>query len=223
MQIFALQDDMAKELNNLFNISNSKVINNGIDFNLFKKNTEWRNEARKKLGLSDDCFLIGHVGRFTKQKNQKFLLKVFQKILEEKENVHLLMIGAGEDKGIIDEKIKSNHLTSKVTILSNRSDIPQLMNAMDVFVFPSVFEGFGIVLVEAQAIGLKCVVSEEVSDYACLTFNINKLSLNESLDAWKDRILGYTWEETNYSGIEEFDINQVVKELELYYMGDNLK
>lgn len=216
MKLIALHSDMAQEINELFGISDCMILNNGIDFNEFSKNENTRFKTREKLGIDSDIFVVGHVGRFTKQKNQIFLVKIFKKVLEKK-NAHLLMIGAGDDVELVKQYISDNNLINHVTILSNRSDIAELMNAMDVFVFPSVFEGFGIVLVEAQAVGLRCVVSQAISKYACLTPLVNVLDLADSEEKWVSHILGEEWEKTQFKGIEEFDIYNVVRELEKIY------
>lgn len=216
MKIIALHSDMAKEINELFGIHDCMVLNNGIDFKEFSKDDSVRERTREMLGLNQDTFVVGHVGRFTKQKNQIFLVKIFEKILKKKK-AHLLMIGAGDDVSIIKNYIAEHNFENYVTILSNRSDIPELMNAMDVFVFPSVFEGFGIVLVEAQAVGLRCVVSQAISKYACLSPLVNVLNLSDSEEKWISHILGEEWELTPFKGIEEFDIYNVVRELEKIY------
>lgn len=218
MRLIALHPDMAAEINDLLGIDNCLVVNNGIDFSKFKFDKEVRNKTRQMLGIRAQDFVIGHVGRFTKQKNQIFLAELFASIAKEKQNVHLLLVGAGNDKTKIETYIKECDLEQKVTILSNRNDVSALMNAMDVFVFPSIFEGFGIVLVEAQAIGLRCVVSNAISKYACLTSNVNVLSLDDSTEKWKKHVLGTEWEKTDFCGIEEFDINNVVSNLENIYL-----
>ena len=217
MKMIALHPDMASEINELFGIDDCFVVNNGIDFREFKPDPLARNVTRKMLGISDNDYVIGHVGRFTEQKNQKFLVNLFENIVKEKENAHLLMIGDGADRKEIEAYIKEHGLEKYVTILSNRADVANLMNAMDMFVFPSVFEGFGIVLVEAQAVGLKCVVSTAISKYACLTPQVNILSLEDSIEKWKNRVLKLEWEKTDFCGIEEFDIRKVVLKLEDIY------
>lgn len=217
MKMIALHPDMASEINELFGIDDCFVVNNGIDFREFKPDPLARNVTRKMLGISDNDYVIGHVGRFTEQKNQKFLVNLFENIVKEKENAHLLMIGDGADRKEIEAYIKEHGLEKYVTILSNRADVANLMNAMDMFVFPSVFEGFGIVLVEAQAVGLKCVVSTAISKYACLTPQVNILSLEDSIEKWKNRVLNLEWEKTDFCGIEEFDIRKVVLKLEDIY------
>lgn len=216
MKMIALHTDMAEEINELLSIQNCMVLNNGIDFNEFSANKNVRERTRKMLEIDDDTFVIGHVGRFTKQKNQMFLVKLFEKILDKKK-AHLLLIGAGKDVDFVKAYIAEHGFEEHVTILSNRSDIAELMNAMDVFVFPSVFEGFGIVLVEAQAVGLRCVVSQAISKYACLSPLVNVLDLSDSEEKWISHILGDEWELTQFKGIEEFDIYNVVHELEKIY------
>lgn len=126
-----------------------KILKNGIDVKKYDYDEKKRNEYRAKFNL-ENSFVIGNIGRFAEQKNQEFLIDVFKKILEKKENAKLLLIGDGENKNKILQKIENLNIKDKVLILSNRSDIEYLLQAMDVFVLPSLFEGLPVVAVEAQ-------------------------------------------------------------------------
>ena len=127
------------------------------------------------------------------------------------------MVGNGSLQKETESRLKELGLGDKKMILSNRTDIPDLMNAMDKFVFPSNYEGLGIVLIEAQKIGLKCVISHVVPDAAIVTNLVKKVNLNASAAEWAEEIEYFHIEEVQSLGIEEWDMNQVVLRLEEYY------
>lgn len=161
------------------------VINNGIDIERFKFNPSIRDITRKKLGY-DNCFLIGQVGRFSPQKNQLFTLKVINRLKKNK-NIKCILIGEGEDKQKIREYITSNALDEKVKILSPCENIEDYYQAMDLFVFPSIFEGFGIVALEAQVSGLPMLCSEVIIEDVKLSETVETILLND-IDKWVERI-----------------------------------
>ena len=124
------------------------------------------------------------------QKNQLFLLDIFASVLKKKPEAILWMIGQGEDEDKIREKIQKLNLGTAVKMLGVRNDVPNLLQAMDVFVFPSVFEGLGIALLEAQATGLTCIASKDViPEEVKVTPQLQFVSLEESAEVWADRIL----------------------------------
>ena len=127
------------------------------------------------------------------------------------------MVGNGSLQKETESRLKELGLGDKYMILSNRTDIPDLMNAMDKFVFPSNYEGLGIVLIEAQKIGLKCVISHVVPDAAIVTNLVKKVNLNASAAEWAEEIEHFHIEEVQSLGIEEWDMKEVVLRLEEYY------
>ncbi len=165
-----------------------QIIPYAIELENYQFNSQIRKEYREKLGINDE-FVIGHVGRFAFQKNHDFLIEVFKEIVKTNDNVKLLLVGVGELEDSIKDKVSALGLQDKVIFAGKREDINCLMQAMDLFAFPSRFEGFGIVLIEAQAAGLKCIVSEEIPSIAFLTENIEALSFDVLL--WRDKILKY--------------------------------
>lgn len=136
------------------------VINNFIDYNKFIFNIEKREKIRKEFNISSDDILIGTIGRLNSQKNQIFLLSSLQKIL--KENNKLIIVGNGEKRNEIENKIKELNLENNVILAGFRTDVDAFMSAFDLFVFPSIYEGYGMVLIEAQASGLNCICSNKV-------------------------------------------------------------
>lgn len=216
MRFVVLHEEMKNEINDLFHVDNSIVLNNGIDFSRFA-NAEKRELVREKIGIPENAYVIGHVGRFSPQKNHKFLVEIFSEISKKNENAYLLLIGSGTMKSEIEDKIKKSRLDNKCVILSNRSDIPDLLNAMDKFVFPSFYEGLPVTLIEVQKMGLKCVVSDSISDAVVVSNLVKKVSLDKSAEEWADEVLQFQIEKPEYFDIEKWDMNQVVKKLETIY------
>ena len=216
--LIALRPDMAETLNQKFGVANTVVIRNGIDFDRFKNLKQTREEVRKNLSISESSFVVGHIGRFNEQKNQSFLVDVFANIKKKRCDSVLLMIGVGDDEEKIRRKIRDLCLEDSVIILSHRTDIPELLNAMDVFVFPSLFEGLGIVLVEAQVVGLRCVVSDTINREVFLTDLVVPLSLSDSVEKWAEVALNSTTEEIRKNRLSEYDVKKSVKELEQLYL-----
>lgn len=148
-------------------------------------------EVRQELGLPVEGFIVGHVGRLTRQKNQTFLLDVAAELVTRCRAVCMLLIGEGPLRLEVEQQIMSRGLSNHVRVLGSRSDVTRLMmNAMDVFVLPSLCEGLPLVMIEAQAAGLPCVVSDVVTTEADLVPGlVRRRSLSDSAAAWADEIL----------------------------------
>ena len=139
-----------------------EVIRNGISTNKFLFSEEIRTKLRKEFGIPEDAFVVGHVGRFTEQKNHFFLIDIFIEILKQDTNSYLIMIGQGELKEDVEEYVNKKKVTN-VIFAGVRKDINEVMMAMDAFVFPSRWEGLPVVIIEAQASGLEVYLSTNVS------------------------------------------------------------
>lgn len=161
----------------------AEIIYNAIVPEKFRFNPVIREKVRKELN-ADNGYIIGFVGRLENQKNPLFLLNIFNEVLKKRSDAILWIAGEGSLKKSMDEKIKTLNIENKVKFLGHRNDINQLMQGMDVFILPSLFEGLGIVLIEAQAAGLNCIASNMVAMETKITENIEYLSLNESAKAW---------------------------------------
>ena len=217
MQLIVLHEKMRKEVNQLFEVSNAIVLNNGINFERFEKRKD-KATVRDELGIPKDAFVVGHVGRFSQEKNHVFLVDVFLGITRRKKNAFLLMIGDGSEKQKIEAMLEQNMLCGKYRILSNRIDVPDLMGTMDVFVFPSLYEGLGIVLIEAQKVGVPCFVSDCVPYAAKVSEQIEFLPFNTGADAWADKICKYDISCTSGKDIPaEWDMKNVIQKLERIY------
>lgn len=164
------------------------IINNAIDVTAFKYNAQDRNEIRKSLNIHNDTLLIGHVGRFTSEKNHNFILNVYKELLSLNNNAHLLLVGGGKLFESVNEKAKELGIYNRITFTGVRKDISALMSAMDVFVFPSIFEGFPVTLVEAQSSDLPCVISDTFSKTAIVSDKVTVLSLQDSPRKWAETI-----------------------------------
>ena len=196
------------------------VLNNAIDLSGFFFNREFRNKIRNDLGL-ENKFVIGNVGRFMPQKNHAFLVEIFYEAHKKDNDCILLLIGAGELKNQIEEKVKILNIESSVIFLGARDDVNELYQAMDVFVLPSLYEGLGMVVVEAQVAGLPTIVSTEVPAEAKLFDIIEFLSLRDAAKTWAERILAKRdFPRVDVSGesyLQRFSIAEQAKKLETIY------
>lgn len=218
LQIFALHQNMANEINGIFGINTTKVIKNGIDFSRFMNVQKNKEEIRQSLNIPSNAYVIGNIGRFHYQKNHEFIIEVFNEIAKLNNDAYLLLIGDGKLKNEIKLQIEKLNLENKVMILSHRDDIPELLRCMDTFLFPSRYEGLGIVLIEAQVSGIPCVVSDVVPTEAFQSNLITKLSLNDSLDKWVDYCLNPKCNLEKFGNINDYNIEKVINDLEKYYL-----
>lgn len=156
-----------------------------IDVDKFRFSQKTREEYRNKLGLSDK-FVIGNIGRFVYQKNHEFLIELFQSVAAKMPNAVLLLIGIGELQNHIRNKVREAGLENRVEFLGKRDDVAEIMQAMDLFLLPSRFEGFGIVLLEAQSAMLPCVASDTIPKEAAVGEGLVRLPLE--LELWKREV-----------------------------------
>lgn len=161
------------------------VINNAIDFDKYKFNEDVRNEVRKKLNLDDRKYVIGHIGCFDYQKNHKFILDIAEKF--KTENVVFLLIGDGHLRAEIESEINKRSINN-IIMTGEINNVSEYLNAMDCFILPSLFEGLGMVAIEAQVNGLKCIISSTVPEECCISTSTEFLSIENSL-LWSEKIL----------------------------------
>ncbi|MEK3760020.1 glycosyltransferase family 1 protein [Paenibacillus sp. FSL P4-0338] len=205
----------------LFGNEKFDIINNAINSEKYIFNKDSRKLIRNTLGLNGK-FVIGHIGRFNAPKNHIFILNVFKKIHELNPNSALLLVGDGDLREELEKKIKELNLMNSVILTGIRNDIPELLHAMDVFLFPSLYEGLGIAVIEAQATGLPCIVSDTLPNEVLITDLVKFISLKESLDYWineiiatKDAIRNNKFEEIIKSN---YDIKDQVKLIKQFYL-----
>lgn len=197
-----------------------KIMPNAIDINKFDYNSKIRKKYREEHGL-ENCFVIGHAGRFAYQKNHEFLINVFAEVSKNVENARLVLLGSGDLFSAIQNQVKKLDMENKVIFLGKRDDIANWYQAIDVFCLPSRFEGLGIVLIEAQTAGLRCITSTEVPPETHITKNITYLPLQQS--QWVEEILKYKngylrkdmKEQIRAAG---YSISEAIKDVERLYL-----
>lgn len=201
------------------------IMNNAIDAKEYVYDREKSQAVKEALGVSGKL-VIGHVGRFFPQKNHRFLIKIFKEIHDRNADAVLLLAGGGELddslKNEIKRKVEDLGLTDCVQFLGVREDVNELMQAFDLFLLPSLFEGLPVTMVEAQAVGLPCVISDKVPIQCDITGNVQVVALEEQPKIWAEKILqfaeGFERKDTR-ERIEQagFDIGQNAKWLETFY------
>lgn len=213
-----------------FDNGNVYVMNNAIDLDKFKYDEKIRNKVRKELGVDKDTVVIGHIGRFMKQKNHEFLIDVFYEYHRKNSNSILMLVGQGPLMEEMKYKVKDLGIEDSVKFLGQRTDANEMYQAMDLFLFPSLYEGLGMVAVEAQCSGLPCVASTEVPEIAKVTDSMKFLKLSDYIEEWVKVIemeLDNSVREDKISEVSEhgYNIKEEVKKLEKkyldFYKGDN--
>ena len=171
-----------------FGNSPAVVVKNGIDTARFAYKPQVRDEARERFAIQPPTKVIGHVGRFCEEKNHAFLLEVFAEYLRTQPDTLLLLVGVGPLMDDVRQRAVALQISDKVRFLGECRNVDELVQAFDLFLMPSTFEGQPFVLIEAQCAGLPCLVSDVVSNDICLTENIAKLSLEQAPAIWADKI-----------------------------------
>lgn len=193
-----------------------KLLNNGVDLNLFQFHAQGREQIREEFDLTDKL-VVGHIGRFHVQKNHRFLLEVFKEIYQQRQDAVLLLVGTGNLEADIRSWVDELNLQERVIFAGQRFDIPNLLSAMDVFVFPSFHEGMPNTVIEAQATGLPCVIADTITRDADLTGLVHYLSLADPPALWAEKAVSLTSEqrENTSSAFSQkgYDIKNVANEL----------
>lgn len=198
------------------------IIKNAIDIERFKFNNEKRKIIRKNLNMNEDDIVIGHVGRFFAVKNHKFLIDLFNDFQKDKKNSKLLLVGDGPLRIEIENQIADLNIKDRVILVGNKKNVEDYYNAMDLFVFPSLYEGLGMVLIEAQINGLNCVTSKDVvPNDVNITNHVKFVLLDDGIKEWnktlkKIDIIRYSeLEKIKKSG---YDVKEEVKKLQKIYL-----
>lgn len=173
----------------MFETDNFAVIKNAIDVSQYAFDRNLRLATRGVLGIKPNSHVIGHVGRFQPVKNHEYIVRVFNALLKRDPNAILLLVGQGETLESTRKLVENLGIDSSVRFLGVRSDVSNLMMAMDVFIMPSLYEGLPLVLVEAQSSGLPCVISDTIPvDCDIDKRLIQRLPLSDSVDRWAARL-----------------------------------
>lgn len=216
--LFACSYDAGKWMfkNNTF-----KVLPNAIDSKKYIFNEIKRKEYRDRLKI-DNEIVIGHIGRFDPQKNHKFLIDIFKEINNINPKTKLVLVGVGTLMDKIKSYVNELNLSDSVLFLGLRDDVPDLLQTMDVFLFPSLYEGLPVTLVEAQASGLSCIISDKVPIECKITDLVYQLSLNDDVKIWAEKSLelSKTTRQDTFSQIEKagYDISSNAKKLQEFYL-----
>lgn len=196
-----------------------KILENAIDLEYYKRNNELRKQIRKELNIQDKI-VIGHIGRFSYQKNHERLIAIFKRILQYEKNAILLLVGTGELESTIKNLVCQLGIGNEVIFLGTIKDMDAIYNAMDVFVLPSRFEGLPVVAAEVQAVDLPSLFSDEIDSQCNVTGSIEFISLKENNDVWAKKIIQIYENNTVHDMTklkEKYDINRKATELDKYY------
>jgi len=203
---------------------NAIILKNGIDVEKFKFSPSIRSQVRNQLQIDDETFVIGHVGRFYETKNHSFLIDIFANVIRYQSNSKLILAGDGPLRKKIEGKVEELGLVDKVIFTGVYDKINELLQSFDIFVFPSIFEGFGIAVLEAQGSGLPCIISDTMSDEVDLGINlIDTLSL-ENKDLWVEKVVNlYNIKNDRKNNCQAiikrgYDITSIAKSVSDFYM-----
>ena len=197
------------------------ILKNAVDARKYVFAPFIREKIRSELGIQNQ-FVIGHVGRFRTEKNHTFLIDAFAALVRQNPNSVLLLAGDGDLQPAMEEKVRQLGLSEKVRFLGSCSNVDELLQAMDVFVFPSLYEGLPVTMVEAQAAGVPCLISDRVPSECIITDLVTQKSLQDSPESWAEGILKHkdsihknTYHEICAAG---FDIEENARELQKFYI-----
>lgn len=176
------------------------VLNNAVNTKDFRFDEEIRAEMRAELNAGESL-VVGHIGRFNEQKNHRFLLDIFESLHRRKQDSLLVLAGDGYLRPVIEKEAEKRGLSQSIRFLGVREDVARLLQGIDLFLFPSLFEGLPVVLVEAQAAGLSCIVSDRITKEADVTGLVSFMSLEQSPDDWSSAILDASYEHVDTSSL----------------------
>lgn len=202
------------------------IHNNAINIERFSYSADARLRKKIELGLNNNSKIYGNVGRLSFQKNQVFLLHVFKKICDLEPNSILLLVGRGEDENKLIDLAKKLNIIDNVKFLGVRNDVYELLNVMDVFIFPSIYEGFPFTIIEAQCNGLPILLSDTITKDSIITQNVFILPINndeENYLNWAKTAITISNFKRNLDGADQirkagFDINIETEKLKEYYI-----
>ena len=206
-----------------YNNNEVKILHNAVDLEYFKFNEKKRDDTRKLLGLKKNNTVYGHIGRFSNQKNHKYLIDIFKKIKDRDENAKFILVGTGELESEIKNKVSNYNMTEDVLFLGVRNDIPNLLSVFDLFVFPSFYEGMPNTVVEAQATGLPCIISDTITRQANITGLVDFLPINVEPEVWAEKCVKHKKERVDTTKILQnsgYNIDIIVQDFLKMTVGD---
>lgn len=209
----------------MFGSRTFKIVKNGRDISTYRFDPDRRDDVRKKLGISEDILVIGHVGNFNSQKNHVFLIKIFKEIIKLRSNSKLYLMGTGKTQDDIKHLVEKQNLSEKVVFTGSISNVPDMLQAMDVMLLPSLHEGLPLVVVEWQIAALPCLISDSITRECAYTDLVQFISLEEKPEIWAKKVIdlaGYDRQKTadiviNLTEKNGFDIKKNVDDLQEYF------
>ena len=181
------------------------ILKNGLNISEFSFSSIERERLRKELNI-ENKFVVGHIGRFQRQKNHSFLIEIFKEVQAKKDDAILLLVGGnGELNDEVRNLVDELGLKDSVKFLGNRTDVPSLLSVFDVLVFPSLYEGMPNVVLEAQAAGLRCVISDTITKEADITDLVRYLPLECSAEKWAESVVEFGQNYKRKSYVMEFE------------------
>ncbi|MEK2536049.1 glycosyltransferase [Tetragenococcus halophilus] len=199
-------------------LKHGQVIVNAIDVDNYTFDLVSRNKMRHKLNL-ENKLVIGHTGNFNKVKNHEFLLNILKAVLEKRKDTILLLVGDGPEKEHIINEASKHNLLNNIIFAGEKDSVRDFLMGMDVFVFPSLYEGLGLSLIEAQAANLPCLVSDRIPYEAIISQNTVTLSLEEDVSVWRKKVieLSTVQREENINFVENYRIEHMVQQINNLY------
>lgn len=197
------------------------ILPNAIDVSQYAFNRVIRNEYRNRLRVDDETLVVIHVGNIRPEKNHRYLVDVFGALKALRANSKLVLVGSDYMNGQIQEYVRKRKLEHDVIMLGSRSDVSFLLQAGDVFVFPSVYEGFPGAVMEAQAAGLPCIISDSITSEVCITKTVLQLSIKSKPEVWANAILECYWNHNHQRKVDlensRYNVKKCADELLKYY------
>lgn len=207
----------------LYERKNFKIIYNGIETELFKFDKKVRDIVRNEFNVENDEILIGNVGSFHHPKNHEFLIDIFHYLVKVRPKAKLLLVGDGKLRNHIENKVKTLDLDQNVIFTGIRKDVSRILQGMDLFLMPSLYEGFPVSVIEAQCAGLPCLLSDTITKETQITDLVKYESLNNSPEIWANKILDMirSFERADTTDLIKeagFDAKMIAEDLTKYYL-----
>ena len=201
-----------------YEMGDVKILHNALDLNVYSYSDMGRNAIRSEFGINSNTVVVGHIGRFSVQKNHEYILEIFKQINMIVPNSIFMLVGKGEMQINVENRVKQLGISNNVIFSGIRNDIPNVLSAMDVFVFPSFYEGMPNTIIEAQATGLPCVISDRITQEADITGLVHYMDINDDPKKWASVALNCITnkrKDTKADFISNgYDINTVVCDFE---------
>lgn len=222
MMVVALSEKAKEDVLKQFPGAKVCIIPNGFDFQEIQSRKYNRSEFLSTMKIPESAFVLGHVGRFHKVKNHEKIIEIFKKVIESREDAHLLLVGGGTEEDIerIQKLVKKCGIVEKVHFLGERKDAVEIMSTLDCMILPSYSEAFSLTLIEAQILNCRCVTSTGVPEEVCCNEDCLRLGVEETAERWAEFVLD-TKIVAEKKEIRDFEIKSVLeRHLELYSVMD---